>query len=156
MDMPTTHPGRLRPPEVNSSDDARLLKNEQPSNTIPPVKRKKTIRSIRCILLGSLVGLLIGVQELQEFRQMLCLHNSRTIVCNSYTPEKLLLILFKAQSSSCVPSALPARLWLSHRSEHRVKPKSGGRGSSLVYGTVRATSHSRADGVVAGRGSTTG
>jgi hypothetical protein len=49
MDIPTTHPGRLLPAEVKSSEEAFLLKKEHPKTTIPPVKSRNIIRSIICI-----------------------------------------------------------------------------------------------------------
>ena len=43
-------PGKLRPADVNSSDEAFLLKNEHPKSTTPPVNNRNMMISIRCIL----------------------------------------------------------------------------------------------------------
>lgn len=50
MDIPTTHPGKLRPAEVNSSELPFFWKNEHPKSTTPPVNNRKIIMSTICII----------------------------------------------------------------------------------------------------------
>jgi hypothetical protein len=45
IDMPTTHAGRLPPPEVNCPDVLFLKKKLAPKRTFPKVIRRKTTRS---------------------------------------------------------------------------------------------------------------
>lgn len=46
--MPTSHPGKERPADVNSSTDDPLRKKEQPKSTTPMVKMMKMAKSMMC------------------------------------------------------------------------------------------------------------
>ena len=65
MDIPTTHPGKLLPAEVNSSEEVFPLKKEHPKTTIPPVKTMNIIRSMICI--GNVIFMIIADKYKEKY-----------------------------------------------------------------------------------------